>query len=153
MVPIVVAYHHIVDLFQSCLACDREECGSRKARRVGWRRRAVSALGPRCIAVRDIYLIDHHAMPAAGDPNGKSLLFDASQPGEPYVNRILSIARQAGLKQIDYVVISHYDWDHYGAVPALSEKLPILNYVDHGATSVRSRRRTAGPRQGRPWHR
>jgi hypothetical protein len=30
------------------------------------------------------------------------------------------------------VVISHYDWDHYGTVPALAEKIPILNYVDHG---------------------
>jgi beta-lactamase superfamily II metal-dependent hydrolase len=82
----------------------------------------------------DIYLTDcdHGNALLLVTPNGKSLLFDASQPGEVYANRILSVARQAGLKQIDYVVISHYDWDHYGTVPLLAEKLPILNYVDHG---------------------
>jgi competence protein ComEC len=82
----------------------------------------------------DIYLTDcdHGNALLLVTPDGKSLLFDASQPGDVYVNRILSVARTAGLKQIDYVVISHYDWDHYGTVPALAEKIPILNYVDHG---------------------
>jgi competence protein ComEC len=82
----------------------------------------------------DIYFIDvdHGNAVLIVTPSGRTLLFDTGMPGERYVNRVLAAIAQAGAKQIDYVVISHYDWDHYGTVPALSEKLPILNYVDHG---------------------
>jgi competence protein ComEC len=82
----------------------------------------------------DIYFIDvdHGNAVLIVTPSGRTLMFDTGQPGEPYVNRILAAMQQAGAKQLDYVVISHYDWDHYGTVPALAAKIPILNYVDHG---------------------
>jgi len=49
------------------------------------------------------------------------LLFDAGWPGNNGrdVGRIVEAAKAAGLKQIDYLVISHYDIDHLGDVPAL----------------------------------
>src|SRR5262249_48498789 len=40
--------------------------------------------------------------------------------------------RTAGLKQIDYSLVTHFHADHYGAVPALAEKVPIVNWIDHG---------------------
>ena len=40
--------------------------------------------------------------------------------------------KAAGLKHIDYLVISHYDSDHLGDVPALVAKFPVRHLVDHG---------------------
>jgi len=36
------------------------------------------------------------------------------------------------VKQIDYLVITHYHADHVGGVPQLAAKLPVKHYVDHG---------------------
>ena len=82
----------------------------------------------------DIYFIDvdHGNAVLIVTPSGQSMMFDTGQPGDKYVNRILAALQLAGVKQIDYVVISHYDWDHYGTVPALADKVPILNFIDHG---------------------
>ena len=45
---------------------------------------------------------------------------------------IYNFMQQNGIKKIDYLVISHFEADHMGAVAALSKKVPIVNYVDHG---------------------
>jgi len=65
-------------------------------------------------------------------PAGQSMLLDAGPPEKRYLDRILAAIKDAGVKQIDYVVISHYHWDHYGTIPALAEKVSLRNYVDHG---------------------
>jgi beta-lactamase superfamily II metal-dependent hydrolase len=67
-------------------------------------------------------------------PSGESLLFDAGWPGYGGrdVNRIVEAAKAAGLKQIDYLVISHYDIDHLGDVPALAAAFPVKHIVDNG---------------------
>ena len=67
-------------------------------------------------------------------PSGESLLFDAGWPGYGGrdVNRIVEAAKAAGLKQIDYLVISHYDIDHLGNVPALAAAFPVKHIVDNG---------------------
>ena len=65
-------------------------------------------------------------------PSGQSMLLDAGPPEKKYLDRILAAISDAGLKQIDYVVISHYHWDHYGTIPELAKQVPIRNYVDHG---------------------
>jgi hypothetical protein len=44
----------------------------------------------------------------------------------------VAVVRSAGLKQIDYLVISHFDVDHMGDVPALAARIPIRHLVDHG---------------------
>jgi hypothetical protein len=36
------------------------------------------------------------------------------------------------LKQLDYLVISHFDVDHIGDVPALAARFPIRHVMDHG---------------------
>jgi len=95
----------------------------------------IAAAASVCAAkTLDIYFIDvdHGNAVLLVTPSGQSLLFDSGQPGDKYVNRVLAVIEKAGLKQLDYVIISHYDWDHYGTIPALAEKIPIRNYVDHG---------------------
>ncbi len=84
----------------------------------------------------DVYVVDVEGGKAvlSVSPSGESLLFDAGWPGSNGrdVNRILEAVRAAGLKQIDYLVISHYDIDHLGDVPLLVSKIPVRHFVDHG---------------------
>jgi len=47
---------------------------------------------------------------------------DGPAPTAGNVDRIMEAVRAAGLKQIDYLVISHYDIDHLGDVPLLVSK-------------------------------
>lgn len=67
-------------------------------------------------------------------PNGQSLLIDTGWPGNDGrdADRIISAARQAGLQQIDYVLITHFHRDHVGGVPQLAESFKIGTFVDHG---------------------
>ncbi len=64
------------------------------------------------------------------------MLFDAGWPQsanrEASVDRIVQTVRAAGLKQIDYLVISHFDGDHLGDVPQLVSKIPVRHIYDHG---------------------
>ena len=65
-------------------------------------------------------------------PSGESMLIDSAVPMEKSAARILDALRAAGVKQIDYLVTSHYDNDHFGTVKMLAEKVPIRNFIDHG---------------------
>jgi beta-lactamase superfamily II metal-dependent hydrolase len=68
-------------------------------------------------------------------PSGESLLFDLGWPGYGGrdTGRIVEAAKAAGLKQIDYLVVSHYDLDHLGDVPALVAAFPVKHIVDNGS--------------------
>src|SRR5436309_12468348 len=67
-------------------------------------------------------------------PSGESLLIDTGWPGYEGrdADRILAAAHQAGLKQIDYVLITHYHRDHVGGVPQLVDGIKVGTFVDHG---------------------
>ena len=67
-------------------------------------------------------------------PSKQSLLVDTGWPGMNLrdANRIAAAAKHAGVKQIDYLVVTHYHDDHVGGVPQLVSKLPVRNFVDHG---------------------
>jgi len=67
-------------------------------------------------------------------PSGESMLVDAGWGGfnKRDADRIAAAAKHAGVKKIDYLVITHYHTDHVGGVLQLAEKLPIHNFVDHG---------------------
>jgi beta-lactamase superfamily II metal-dependent hydrolase len=67
-------------------------------------------------------------------PSGESLLFDLGWPGYGGrdSDRIVAAAKAAGLKRIDYLVVSHYDLDHMGDAPLLASKIPIGRILDHG---------------------
>src|SRR5262249_13692468 len=75
-------------------------------------------------------------------PFSESMLFDAGWPSsrnrEASTDRIVAALKAAGLKQIDYLVISHFDIDHLGDVPALAGRFPIRRIMDHGEQAVPS---------------
>ena len=93
----------------------------------------------------DIYFIDVEGGQATliVSPTGESMLVDAGWPGFEGrdADRIVSTARQAGLRQIDYLVMTHYHTDHVGGVPAVASRMPIVHYVDHGDNTDNSRPR------------
>ncbi len=68
------------------------------------------------------------------NPAGQSLLVDTGWPGfnGRDADRIVSVAKAAGLKQIDYVLITHYHRDHVGGVPQLADRIKIGTFIDHG---------------------
>lgn len=68
-------------------------------------------------------------------PTGQSMLIDAGWPGTRDADRIMAVAKVAGIKQIDYFVLTHYHVDHAGGVPELASRIPIHTFVDHGPTS------------------
>lgn len=67
-------------------------------------------------------------------PSGQSLLIDTGWPGYEGrdADRIVAAAHQAGLKQIDYVLITHFHRDHVGGVPQLVDGIKVGTFVDHG---------------------
>ena len=67
-------------------------------------------------------------------PSGQSMLVDAGYDGigGRDAKRIAEAARAAGVRQIDYLVVTHYHHDHVGGVPQLAARIPIRNFVDHG---------------------
>jgi competence protein ComEC len=67
-------------------------------------------------------------------PSGQSLLIDTGWPGYEGrdADRIVAAANQAGIKQIDYVLITHYHRDHVGGVPQLVDGIKVGTFVDHG---------------------
>ena len=94
----------------------------------------------------DIYFIDVEGGQSTlvVTPAGQSLLVDtgfpgdgtfASLPGDPRkardANRILTAARAAGVKQIDYLLTTHFHADHDGGVVELAQLIPIRTFVDH----------------------
>ncbi|MFB3827792.1 MAG: ComEC/Rec2 family competence protein [Bryobacteraceae bacterium] len=70
-------------------------------------------------------------------PSGQSMLVDTGWPGHNGrdAGRIVAAARKAGVKRLDYVVVTHYDTDHVGGVPNLAERIPIGTFIDHGASA------------------
>ena len=67
-------------------------------------------------------------------PSGHSLLIDTGWPGNNGrdAERIVKVAKSAGLSRIDAVLITHFHTDHVGGVPQLAERFPIGMFLDHG---------------------
>jgi len=84
----------------------------------------------------EIYFIDVEGGQATlfVAPSGESMLIDTGWSGNNSrdANRIAAAAKHAGVKAIDYLLITHFHEDHVGGVPQLAGKLPIHNFIDHG---------------------
>lgn len=65
---------------------------------------------------------------------GQSLLIDTGWPGYEGrdADRIVAAAHAAGVKEIDYVLITHHHRDHVGGVPQLVDGIKVGTFVDHG---------------------
>lgn len=76
----------------------------------------------------DIYWIDVEggASTLYVSPSGESMLVDTGyETGDRDAKRIYAAAQAAGLKKIDYVVISHYHADHAGGLPGVAKLIPL----------------------------
>ena len=84
----------------------------------------------------DIYVIDVEGGEATlfVSPSGQALLVDAgwSGFGGRDADRIAFVANEAGVKQIDYLLVTHYHRDHMGGAMQLAERLPIRHFIDRG---------------------
>ena len=95
-----------------------------------------AALLPAASPNLEIYWIDAEGGAATliVAPGGQSLLVDTANrtPDDRDAKRILAAAQQAGIKQIDFLLTTHFHGDHIGAMPALARMIPIQHYLDHG---------------------
>jgi competence protein ComEC len=74
----------------------------------------------------------HHIDVGQGDgavlisPNGEVVLFDMGQDMKRKECRTaLAYLDQLGIRQIDYIFVSHYHFDHIGCIPAVLKKFPL----------------------------
>ncbi|MGA3088445.1 MAG: MBL fold metallo-hydrolase [Terriglobales bacterium] len=65
---------------------------------------------------------------------GRSLLIDTGWPNNAGrdADRIVAIARKAGVRKIDEVLITHFHSDHVGGLPQLVSRIPVGTVLDHG---------------------
>src|SRR5687768_18394017 len=58
-------------------------------------------------------------------PSGESLLVDVGNPGGRDTDRIMLALEDAGVKQIDHLVLTHYHGDHVGGLAEFAKRMPI----------------------------
>ena len=65
---------------------------------------------------------------------GESLLIDTGWPDSNGrdAERIMAAAKLAGIKQLDFVLLTHYHMDHAGGITELAAQIPIRTVIDHG---------------------
>lgn len=84
----------------------------------------------------DVYFIDVEGGQATllVTPEKQSLLIDTGWPGfgDRDADRIVKAAKKAGLKKIDFLLITHYHRDHVGGITQLLSKMSVGTFVDHG---------------------
>ena len=86
----------------------------------------------------DIYVVDVEGGNATlfVAPSGESLLIDTGNVAPAAAvrdaGRIMAAARDAGLTQIDNLIITHWHGDHYGGLAELAKRIPIRHFIDHG---------------------
>jgi beta-lactamase superfamily II metal-dependent hydrolase len=83
----------------------------------------------------DIYFLDMAggASTLIVTPLGESFLIDTGslEPEHRDADRIERACRHAGLTQIDCLVTTHFDTDHYGGILELSKRIPIKTFIDN----------------------
>jgi competence protein ComEC len=84
----------------------------------------------------NIYVVDVEGGNATlvVSPSGQALLIDTGNLNGAArdVDRIMAAARDAGIKQIDHLVTTHWHGDHYGGMSDLAGRIPIRHFIDHG---------------------
>ncbi len=103
----------------------------------------------------DIYVVDVEGGNATlfVAPSGQSVLIDTGNGGPAAArdsDRILAAAKDAGITQIDHLITTHWHGDHFGGMEALSTKIPIRHYIDHGGSVEAPGPANAFVREGYP---
>jgi competence protein ComEC len=85
----------------------------------------------------DVYVIDVEGGNATlfVSPSRESLLIDTGNAGPAAARdagRIMDALKDAGLQQIDHLIITHWHGDHFGGLAELASKIPIREFIDHG---------------------
>jgi hypothetical protein len=95
---------------------------------------ALGAFGADAAKPLQIYFIDLAG--AVGNatllisPSGESMLLDTGPSFT--VKRVVEVLKHVGVKQLDYLVVTHYHADHYGATAEIAAQIPIVHFLDHG---------------------
>ena len=98
----------------------------------------LAAFGPNLHAAKavEVFFIDVEGGQATliVSPSGQSMLVDTGWRGFDGrdAERIFQAAKAAKVKQLDYVLITHYHRDHVGGVPQLADRMKIGTFLDHG---------------------
>lgn len=84
----------------------------------------------------EIWVVDVEGGKAAlyVSPTGQTAMIDTGFPGARDLDRIMAAIADAGVKQIDYLISTHYHVDHIGNLVELASRIPIGTFVDHGPT-------------------
>ena len=89
----------------------------------------------------EIYLVDVEGGNATlvVSPSGESLLIDTGNlsAAERDAGRIMDAVKDAGLQQIDHLITTHWHLDHFGGMAVLASRIPIREFIDHGANVQR----------------
>jgi len=103
----------------------------------------MTALLPAALAAQtrttlDIYVIDVEGGNATlfATPSGESLLIDTGNGGQAAARdagRIMAAVQDARLTRIDHLITTHYHGDHFGAMSEIAGRIPIAEFIDHGA--------------------
>ena len=84
----------------------------------------------------DLYFIDTEGGQATlvVGPSGQALLIDTGYTGFGGRDtvRIAVAAKDAGVKHIDTLLITHFHDDHVGGVANLLDRFPVTTFLDHG---------------------
>jgi competence protein ComEC len=84
----------------------------------------------------EIWVVDVEGGKAAlyVSPTGQTAVIDTGFPGARDLDRIMAAIADAGVKQIDYLISTHYHVDHIGNLVELAKRIPVGTFVDHGST-------------------
>jgi beta-lactamase superfamily II metal-dependent hydrolase len=82
-------------------------------------------------------------------PSGESVLIDTGslQPEGRDSGRILQACKDANLVRIDHLITTHFHSDHFGAVAAVTKKIPVRYFYDKGAPPSLSEQQSEWYRQ------
>jgi competence protein ComEC len=99
---------------------------------------ALPAAQTRAAKTLDIYVMDVEGGNSTlfVAPSGESLLIDTGNGGAAAVRdaeRIMAAVKDAGLRQIDHLITTHWHGDHFGGMSEVANRIPIREFIDHGA--------------------
>jgi len=85
----------------------------------------------------DIYVVDVEGGNSVlfVSPSGESVLIDTGNVAPGAIRdaeRIMAALKDAGVSQIDHLIITHWHGDHFGGLSELATRIPIKQFIDHG---------------------